>query len=519
MLDRVEQQFAAAEAVLIGFSPEIAADQCAIVYDRLRPIMPFITNIVHSGLDGRWMCSALTPENADQRTSPAYVARLQAGERLIRTDAIYGNVSDRWIFGLLRRLDDEDGNFAGVASLGLDVNALLPTAGAGELPDGLEVSLADREGAIFGSSRFRAIRPERLAEASRAADGILYIRDSLEGEKVDVVLTPLGDTGVYSVVSRPSPGPLSEFALTPAKLVGLPLLAFLVALIASWWAVDRLVLKWFRPLRRLSIAYGEGLYDLKTRTFTDAPQEFADLAAAFGRMAERIGHRDRALREALATRDAAVKEIHHRIKNNLQIVTSFLSLQGRNVKDPKALGVLASVRHRIDALSIIHQTLYQYESFDAINLRAFFDALFEHLQEALGMEDSNVELDWTVEDMMLLADQAIPMALFVLEAVTNSMKYAFCEDGGRIDVSITQEGDQIVLSIRDNGAGCEMGPGSPAGVGLGSRLMQAFAKQLGGKAAVATTPGQGYCTTLTVPIRPSAQAEASPEALTDMAAQ
>ena len=237
-----------------------------------------------------------------------------------------------------------------------------------------------------------------------------------------------------------------------------------------------------------------------------APAEIAELADAMEDMAADIDQRDKDLKAAIEVRDAAVKEIHHRVKNNLQIVTSFLNLQGRQLQDEEARQAIAAARHRIDALAIVHQTLYQHERLELVSMQPFLKGLIDHLAEALGMEALNIRISQSYDEMERPADDAIPIALFLVEAVTNATKYAFRrEEGGEISISLTAgEDDSVRLKVADNGLGFD--PSSKAPKGLGSKLMTAFARQLKGRLDIQSKPGGGTAITLYMPGRDKAPA-------------
>ena len=225
-------------------------------------------------------------------------------------------------------------------------------------------------------------------------------------------------------------------------------------------------------------------------------------------MANRISERDASLRAAITTRDAAVKEIHHRVKNNLQIVASFLNLQRRQVKDSAAREVISAARHRIDALSIVHQTLYQHERLETVHMQPFLEALLSHLAGALGMDETGVRIDSEIAEIDRPADDAIPIALFILEAVTNATKYAFSGHGGVITIRLYEDADEIVLDVIDDGDGVDLDASADNGsTGLGSRLMTAFAKQLRGSIKTSSKPGEGFRVELRMPALPPEKKE------------
>ncbi|MCI4646405.1 MAG: sensor histidine kinase [Hyphomonadaceae bacterium] len=209
-------------------------------------------------------------------------------------------------------------------------------------------------------------------------------------------------------------------------------------------------------------------------------------------MAGRVSERDESLKHAIEVRDDAVKEIHHRVKNNLQIVTSFLNLQSRAVSDDEARYALAAARHRIDALAIVHSTLYQHERVEQVSIKPFLEGLLAHLSEAVGLQDGDIALETSIVQAELEADAAIPIALFVVEAVTHAMLNARDTSNGRIGVLLEQDGSYLKLIVSEEGLGAPdlLDMGKPTG--LGGRLMMSFARQLHGRLITERTSELGF---------------------------
>ena len=505
-VDDLEQGLVLAESFLNVFSHDIAEGGCDEVKENLVQILPIITNISHFDARGTSECTTVSDKPV-QIANLDWMDQLRAGEDLIRTDAFYGPVSETYLFALLKRLEDADGNFNGTAAFAMRADALVTLLRLNDPGPDVDIAIADRDGRLFGSTQFSNIPPEWFQGLEQRDTAQLFTQTGSDGRSRDVVLTRVATDGVYVVVSRPTPGVLSQFTLSPISGLGLPLLAFSIALVAVWFSVDRLVLKWLTRLKRIAKIYGAGKYNLRTaHHFEPAPEEFAEFAETMDDMAQKVDQRDASLRDAIDKRDQAVKEIHHRVKNNLQIVTSFLSLQSRSMKDASAKAALASAQHRIDALSIVHQTLYQHERLDSVELKPFLEGLLRHLSLALGMEEADVEMSWALENVIRRSDDAIPIALFIVEAVTNSMKYAFDMDGGAIKISLKRNEGEILLSICDDGHG----PGidddelritteQKNNGGLGSKLMTAFARQLKAKYSSDYHEGVGYCVEVHIP--------------------
>ena len=499
-IDEIEQILSTVDTLQEIYIPNIVDGQCEAVFETLSPRIPHLSNVAYFRADGEIACTAVG-ETSGTVTQAGAFSELKAGAPMVRTDAFFGPKSQAWLFSVMRRVEDENGDFAGAIAFPLKTEQLVRTVRLTNLPEDIEVAISDGDGQVFGSARIVAVNEDWIEQATGDEDGALFVTPTERFGTLDIVVRSIVDDRMYAIISRPSPGLFSEFSLQPLESVGIPLLSFSLALIAAWLAVDGLVLKWLARMRRLALIYGEGHYNFRIgNEFENAPDEISDFAHSFDRMANRIAERDGTLRSAIATRDAAVKEIHHRVKNNLQIVASFLNLQRRQVTDSAARDVIAAARHRIDALSIVHQTLYQHERLETVHMQPFLEALLSHLAGALGMDETGVRIDSEIEAIDRPADDAIPIALFILEAVTNATKYAFNGSGGVITVKLYRADEDIVLDIIDDGSGTDLGGEAAKGsTGLGSRLMSAFAKQLRGKIETRSEPGEGFHVALRMP--------------------
>jgi two-component sensor histidine kinase len=498
-VDGVDQAIDEAELLLGLFKDEIGTSHCNEVYEKLLPSIPALASVIRFDADGVALC-------ANKREPGFAMSNLDWNQQLkhevptIRTDAFFGQTSDDWVFAIFTRVNKPDGTFDGSVALGLRSRSLANFARASVLRDGVEVAIADVDGRVFGSDHFSQIDASWMAQAAEARAAKMFVLRRKNAPPMDMVIRPVGPANVFAVISRESPGFWSEFTLQPVSSFGLPLLAFSIALLAVWLAIDSLVLRWISRLIRIARVYGAGRYAFSAGdAMASAPAEIAELADAMEDMATDIDQRDSDLKAAIEVRDAAVKEIHHRVKNNLQIVTSFLNLQGRQLQDPEARQAIAAARHRIDALAIVHQTLYQHERLELVSMQPFLKGLIDHLAEALGMDTRNIRISQSYEDIERPADDAIPVALFLVEAVTNATKYAFDdENGGEVTISLTLDEDgNTTLKVADDGIGFD----STGDVrkGLGSKLMTAFSRQLRAELSIDSIPGKGTVISLYMP--------------------
>jgi len=193
--------------------------------------------------------------------------------------------------------------------------------------------------------------------------------------------------------------------------------------------------------------------------------------------------------DALSERELLLREIHHRVKNNLQIVSSILSIQGRNVQDENARHALSESKNRVRSMAMIHQFLYSDHNLAAIDMSEYIPNLCRKLFEAYKVDHDRIELRIDVEPIAIDIDTAIPLGLVINELITNSLKYAFDPaEEGYIMVTFKEKGDKLVLMVKDNGRGLSGEDRSEASFGM--KLIDAFKEKL--KAELAIDGKKGY---------------------------
>jgi two-component sensor histidine kinase len=174
-----------------------------------------------------------------------------------------------------------------------------------------------------------------------------------------------------------------------------------------------------------------------------------------------------------------LKEIHHRVKNNLEIVSSLLNLQSERIKDPKVRNAMIKSQQRVHSMSMIHQKLYQGKSFSHIEMKDYFQNLGSHVINSYGMAD-RVVLQCDMQPLMVDIDHAIPIGLIVNELLSNALKYAFPGNRkGNISVSLEQRESVLHLEVSDDGIGKDIS-NSIEGTGFGTQLIALLTTQLDG---------------------------------------
>ena len=191
-----------------------------------------------------------------------------------------------------------------------------------------------------------------------------------------------------------------------------------------------------------------------------------------------VARRTKDLQDALTAKTLLIHEVDHRVKNNLQMISSLLAMQSRGVKDPLASDILKGALQRVEAIGTVHRRLYQSNDVSRFDLSDFARDIFVETVKGSGRSDVALALD--LEPVTVPSQQASPIALLLNELVINALKHAFPHGrGGTLSVSIRVRDERLAVVMGDNGVGMPAGQPEPA-TGFGSRLVRSMVRQLRG---------------------------------------
>ncbi|MCE7980455.1 MAG: PAS domain S-box protein [Caldilinea sp. CFX5] len=197
---------------------------------------------------------------------------------------------------------------------------------------------------------------------------------------------------------------------------------------------------------------------------------------------------------ALKEKEALLKEVHHRVKNNLQIITSLLNLQAAQIKDTTVLQIFIETKNRVRSMALLHETLYSTENLARIDFARYVDSLCAHLFRSYGVDPQRIGLQTAIAGGTLDLDQAIPCGLIINELVSNAIKYAFPDERtGTVWVALQPyTAHQYQLCVRDNGVGLPVALDLIRTESLGLRLVHDLTLQLNGELTVTRTAGAAF---------------------------
>ena len=205
------------------------------------------------------------------------------------------------------------------------------------------------------------------------------------------------------------------------------------------------------------------------------------------------------LEKALNEKEILLKEIHHRVKNNLQVISSLLSLQQRQLNDSSASEAIQIGRDRVKAMSLIHQNLYQDGDLVGVSIKEYIEKLTQNLVRNYQIEDKPIDLQLDIASSNLDVDTIIPLGLIINELISNALKYAFTKkDSGRLTVKLMQQEKTLQLSVADNGIGLPNSFKPKESNSLGYRLIHAFSDKLKAVLNISSS-SEGTVVTLQIP--------------------
>ena len=396
-----------------------------------------------------------------------------------------GPISGQPAVGVFQPLFDGP-RFLGYTSVSISQNLLRSTHIADAGTEGAHIISFNSQGELLTSDSVlgataASILPRGLDLAALARQGETSFRALSEGgERRVFTVVPVVPGQVYALGSwTPRTAGFGLFQLSRVGAVILPVALWAVSLAVAYLAVFRLVLRHISVLRGQMRRFAIGARDTAPPVLEDAPTEIADVSQTFHNMARILIRDEEAMERSVAEKTVLLKEVHHRVKNNLQLIASIINMQSRLIDDQDAKRVLRSVQDRVAALATIYRNLYQAEQLDAVQADTLLGDIIGQMGNVAAASGRDLDIRTRIDPLRMVPDQAVPLTLLATEAFTNALKYARPRPGesrALVTVTLTEPRPgighlEVTNSVRDM-------PVASAGPGLGSQLIEAFAMQL-----------------------------------------
>lgn len=387
-----------------------------------------------------------------------YFTAHSSGRRGIHIgDRLSGRINNEIFFTVSQRMESPDGSFQGVAQV-----SLLPS--------------------YFGEFYRSVLRNPNDVIILLRDDGMVISREPFvdNADKADIGRLPelIGAAESDGVFRTVTPFDGVERLMARRKVPGLPVhVVYGVAtadLSAEWKARIAPYIYFAVPVTLLLAAVG-AVASRRSREVTEAQ---AALRRVNDALEHRIAERTRHLDQALADKEVLLRDVHHRVKNNLQVIWSLLQLQAQ--RSPDLRPQFDEALSRINTMGLIHEQIYRSTGVSEVRLDEFIGALCQNLRSFHESPERTVTITYAADPVSLDLHRAVPFSLILNEVISNAFKHAFPKGrDGRIEISVTDQEDSIRLSVCDNG--CGKADQASSSRSMGMDLIRAFSRQLRGE--------------------------------------
>ncbi|SLN58039.1 sensor histidine kinase [Pseudooctadecabacter jejudonensis] len=488
----IQRSFGNAELLAANFDGRMGqTDNCPqFVQDRTGPLSEF----AYVGLisaEGWSVCSS-DPQVLDFSDSQEF-QDYAANPRPYLSVARQGAASGQAVLIFSHPLFDDEG-FAGFVSLSTPIETIMSQPDFLGEAEPITLITFNADGLLMTSDvdlqMTEALLPNDVALADLTGGyARTFSGTSRSGRDLSYSVVPIIPDVAYALGLWGPDADAGNASLTPLTSTLLPFLMWLASLFVAWFVIDRFVVNRIADLNRDMVRFANNR-TLPKSTPMNVSSELEELNASFMTMASRILRDEAKLEDQVREKSILLKEIHHRVKNNLQIISSIMNMQIRKADEAETRSTLRQVQDRILGLSSVHQTLYQTESLSRLDAADLIRELITQGPETASALSAGIDIRLDLTSVTILPDQAVPFTMLLSECVSNARKYV----GGAnptIEVGLRQLAAQNVEMIVENSTDGTVEPQHEPGYipGLGRQLIRAFCAQLNGSLKVTEPEG------------------------------
>lgn len=307
---------------------------------------------------------------------------------------------------------------------------------------------------------------------------VVFSGQSRLGEDQLYVVVPVVDQKVFALGIWPSVSNMTEQVQAPVILF--PVLMWIASVVVGFIAIDRMAGRHIRQLSRRMRRFERVRTFEDHRTMARSSDELRNMEEDFILMAETILQDQAELENAVRQRNVLLKEVHHRVKNNLQLISSIMNMNIRRAHSEETKAILTRLQDRVLAMASIHRNLHQVESQGQVNVGNLVREVANQTLQASASSGHRIRVKIDVEDVILYPDQAVPLSLLASELMANAAKYTANDTGEPwLTLHLTQKDHRAELVMVNSKGHREPESREGESTGLGNQLIRAFATQLG----------------------------------------
>lgn len=516
ILQLIQQARGAAAVLALTVRPHLADDEaCSKLMRDAKAAQPVYALVAFVPLDGQMRCSS-SGKSINFSGYPFFktvIADPRAAFSVNNRSPVWGAA----VLGISHPVFDDAGIYRGVVYLSLPQASLDVVKSSGDNMQPLDLVTFDRTGEILTATGgldnvARTLPMGRSLATLAGPDPVAFSAQSAVGVARVFSVVPLVAGEFYALGTWPAAESRSIDEAIIATPLLMPALIWLASLIVAWVSVERLVNRHIRKLSTSFKSFASGNRMVGDIDVAGAPLEIREMADAYAQMTEAVLRHEADLEDTVHQKEVLLREVHHRVKNNLQLIASILNMQMRQARSPEIKTLIKGLQDRVMSLATVHRDLYQTTGLTDVHAGELLASITRQITSMASAPGRQFDLRTNFAEIHLTPDQAVPLALLLAEALTNAMKYAAPQGLGApfLEVWLTREENGNAVLVVANSVAAETT--SDVGdtneeIGLGSQLLAAFALQLGGHIERRVADGL-YRLSLVFGLRPLTDAEA-----------
>ncbi|SPF79565.1 sensor histidine kinase [Pseudoprimorskyibacter insulae] len=319
-----------------------------------------------------------------------------------------------------------------------------------------------------------------------------FTETTVDGEARIYAAVPIIDGTVYALGTRAKEDAFAWFGVGGiVNSLLFPVAMWLCSLGVAFFAVQRMVIRPMRNLRARMLMFTRNRSILEPQDLPMRPVELVEMDETWERIATSVLRDEAELHNVIHEKTVLLKEVHHRVKNNLQLIASILNMKMRKADSDESRSALTDIQNRVMSIARVHQKLYETSTEERVRVDELLQSIVSQFMETAGRDQNDVRIEHDLDPIVLYPDQAVPMSLAASELLSNALKYLRPDPvhGLWIKVSLKRmQGAGAELTISNSLGGAQQARPEP-GSGLGRKLIAAFAQQMEGHLEEVFEPG------------------------------